>query len=147
MISVMIWIAGWRGYRSAAANAGSAVVRVVAEVGSGMSGARRRGAAAAGRSVGGHGGRASGSVGWMNTELVEAALSAHGRWLVVLDCGEVTDDVVGVLTWFCARLFGRRSARNRAIKAVGCAQRNIGPKLVGAIGQDGPHEQAATPDG
>jgi putative resolvase len=24
-------------------------------------------------------------LGWMNTELVEAALSAHGRWLVVLD--------------------------------------------------------------
>jgi hypothetical protein len=28
----------------------------------------------------------------MNTELVEAALSAHGRRLVVLDSGEVTDD-------------------------------------------------------
>lgn len=53
-------------------------------------------------------------LGRMNTELVEAALSAHGRRLVVLDCGELTDDlvrdVVEVLTWLCARLYGRRSA-------------------------------------
>jgi putative resolvase len=71
----------------------------------------------------------------------QAALSAHGRRLVVLDAGEVTDDLVRdmveVLTGFCARLYGRRSARNRAIKAVGCAQRNIGSKLVGAAVQDG----------
>jgi putative resolvase len=61
----------------------------------------------------------------MNTELVEAALSAHGRRLVVLDSGEVTDDLVrdmvAVLTWFCARLYGRGSAGNRAINALGCA--------------------------
>lgn len=48
-------------------------------------------------------------MGRMNTELVEAALSAHGRWLVVLDSGEVTVDLVGdmveVLTWLCARLY------------------------------------------
>jgi len=35
-----------------------------------------------------------------------------------------------VLTSFCARLYGRRSARNRALKAVGCAQRDIGPAAV-----------------
>jgi putative resolvase len=74
---------------------------------------------------------------------VEAALSVHGRALVVLDSGEVTDDLVRdmveVLTSFCARLYGRRSARNRAIKAVGCAQRNIGPKLVGAASEDERH--------
>ena len=33
--------------------------------------------------------------GRMNTELVEAALAAHGRRLVVLDDGEVADDLVG----------------------------------------------------
>jgi putative resolvase len=81
----------------------------------------------------------------MNTELVEAALSAHGRRLVVLDGGEVTDDLVRdmveVLTSFCARLYGRGSARNRAIKAVGCARRDVGPgAFVGADGQDGGHE-------
>jgi putative resolvase len=70
----------------------------------------------------------------MNTELVEAALSAHDRRLVVLDDSEVNGDVVGdmveVLTWFCARLYGRRSARNRALKALGCAQQDIGPRAV-----------------
>ena len=57
----------------------------------------------------------------MNTELVEAAMSAHGRDLVVLDDGEVEDDLVRdmveVLTSFCARLYGRRGARNRALRA------------------------------
>jgi putative resolvase len=61
-------------------------------------------------------------LGRMNTELVESALSAHGRRLVVLDAGEVDDDLVRnmveVLTSFCARLYGRRSARNRARKPV-----------------------------
>jgi putative resolvase len=64
-------------------------------------------------------------LGRMNTELVEAALSAAGRRLVVLDSGEVDDDLVGdmveVLTSFCARLYGRRSARNRARKALEAA--------------------------
>jgi putative resolvase len=73
-------------------------------------------------------------LGRMNTELVESALCAHGRRLVVGDGGEVDDDLVRdmveVLTSFCARLYGRRSARNRALKAVGCAQRDIGPKAV-----------------
>ena len=73
-------------------------------------------------------------LGRVNTELVEAALSAHNRRLVVLDDSEVTGDLVGdmveVLTWFCARLYGRRSARNRALKALGCAQQDIGPQVV-----------------
>jgi putative resolvase len=70
----------------------------------------------------------------MNAELVEAARSAHGRRLVVLDDGEVDDDLVGdmleVLTSFCARLYGRRSARNWAQKALRCAERNVGPKAL-----------------
>lgn len=77
----------------------------------------------------------------MNTGLVESALSAHGRRLVVLDDGEVAGglvrDMVEVLTGFCARLYRRRSARNRALKAPGCARRDIGPQAaVGAGGQD-----------
>jgi putative resolvase len=70
----------------------------------------------------------------MNAELVEAALSAHGRRLVVLDDGEVDDDLVldmlDVLTSYCARLYGRRSARNRAQKALRCAERGVGPKAL-----------------
>jgi putative resolvase len=69
-------------------------------------------------------------LGRMNTELVEAALSAHGRRLVVLDPDEVDDDLVRdvteVLTSFCARLYGRRSARNRAEKAQRGAARDAG---------------------
>jgi putative resolvase len=118
-----------------AAQAGGQVVRVEAEIGSGMNGSRskvRRLLAdpAVTTVVVEHRDR----LGRMNTELVEAALSAHGRRLVVLDDGEVDDDLVRdmveVLTSFCARLYGRRSARNRALKAVGCAQRDIGPQAV-----------------
>ncbi len=73
-------------------------------------------------------------LGRMNTELVEAALAAAGRRLVVLDEGEVTDDLardmVEVLTSFCARLYGRRSARNRAEKALRCAERDVGPMAL-----------------
>lgn len=53
---------------------------------------------------------------------MEAALGASGRRLVVADPGEMKDDLVRdmveVLTSFCARLYGRRSARNRAKKAL-----------------------------
>ncbi len=118
-----------------AAKAGLPVVRAEAEVGSGMNGSRakvRRLLAdpAVTVVVVEHRDR----LGRMNTELVEAALSAYGRRLVVLDDAEVTDDLVRdmveVLTSFCARLYGRRSARNRALKALGCAQQNIGPQAV-----------------
>lgn len=65
-------------------------------------------------------------LGRMNVELVEAALSTAGRRLVVLDDGEVEDDLVRdmveVLTSFCARVYGRRSARNRAQKALEAAE-------------------------
>ena len=118
------------------------MVRVETEVGSGMNGGRRKvrrllADPRVATVVVEHRDR----LGRMNTELVEAALSAHGRRLVVLDSGEVTDDLVRdtveVLTSFCARLYGRRSARNRAIKAVGCAQRDVGPAaFVGGVGQD-----------
>lgn len=53
------------------------------------------------------------------SEYLEAALAATGRRLIVVDSSEVNDDLVqdmiAVLTSFCARLCGRGSARNRAI--------------------------------
>lgn len=118
-----------------AAKAGTRVVLVESEVGSGMNGARpkvRRLLADPRVSVVvvEHRDR----LGRMNTELVEAALAAAGRCLVVLDEGEVTDDLVRdmleVLTSFCARLYGRRSARNRAEKALRCAERDVGPTAL-----------------
>jgi putative resolvase len=55
-------------------------------------------------------------------EYVEALLAAQGRRLIVVDHAEVKDDLVQdmieVLTSFCARLYGRRSAKNRAEKAM-----------------------------
>ena len=94
-----------------AAKAGQPVVRVEAEVGSGMNGARsklRRLLADPEVTVlvVEHRDR----LARMNAELVEATLSAHGRRLVVLDGGEVTDDLVRdmveVLPSFCARRYG-----------------------------------------
>jgi putative resolvase len=127
-------LTGW------AARAGHRVVRVEAEVGSGMNGSRpkmRRLLAdpKVTTMVVEHRDR----VGRKNVELAEAALSAAGRRLVVLDPGEVDDDLVrdmtGVLTSFCARPYGRRSARNRAEKALRCAGRDAGPKVVPSRGE------------
>jgi putative resolvase len=118
-----------------AANAGQRVVRVEAEVGSGMNGTRAK----VGRLLADplvttvvveHRDR----LGRMNTEMVEAALSAHGRRLVVIDDAEMDDDLVRdmteVLTSFCARLYGRRSARHRAEKALRCAAHDVGPMAL-----------------
>jgi putative resolvase len=59
-------------------------------------------------------------------EHLDAALAAHGRRLIVADPGETTDDLVRdmieVLTSMCARLYGRRGARNRAMRAVTAAK-------------------------
>jgi putative resolvase len=35
-------------------------------------------------------------------------------------------DMIEVLTSFCARLYGRRGARNRALRAVTCAKQPPG---------------------
>jgi predicted site-specific integrase-resolvase len=59
-------------------------------------------------------------------EYVEAALAAQGRKLVIADSLELKDDLVQdmieVLTSFCARLYGKRSAKNRAKKAMDTIQ-------------------------
>ena len=58
-------------------------------------------------------------------EYIEAALAAGGRKLVVVDQAERKDDLaqdmVDVLTAFCARLYGRRAAKDRAAKALAAA--------------------------
>ncbi|MFD8215508.1 IS607 family transposase [Streptomyces sp. NPDC059697] len=109
-----------------AAKAGHTVVRIESEIASGMNGGRTKARRLLADPkvtivVVEHRDR----LGRMNTELVEAALEAAGRRLVVLDDGEVEDDLVRdmveVLTSFCARLYGRRSAKNRAKKALKAA--------------------------
>jgi putative resolvase len=56
------------------------------------------------------------------SEYVESCLHAQGRQLVVIEQAELKDDLVQdmieVLTSFCARLYGRRSAANKAKKAI-----------------------------
>ena len=109
-----------------AAKAGHRVVRIESEIASGMNGSRAKARRLladpeVATVVVEHRDR----LGRMNVELVEAALAATGRRLVVLDGGEVEDDLVRdmaeVLTSFCARLYGRRSAKNRAKKALEAA--------------------------
>jgi putative resolvase len=55
-------------------------------------------------------------------EYVESALKSQGRKLIVVNESELKDDLVQdmieVLTSFCARLYGRRSAKNKAKKAL-----------------------------
>jgi putative resolvase len=40
---------------------------------------------------------------------------------------DLVRDMTEVLTWFCARLYGRRGARNRAEKALRCVEHDMGP--------------------
>jgi putative resolvase len=68
-------------------------------------------------------------------EHLRAALAAHGRRIVVVGAGEATDDVVRdiveVLTSMCARRYGRRGARNRALRAVAAANQTEPAARVG----------------
>ncbi|MEU3988717.1 IS607 family transposase [Streptomyces platensis] len=110
-----------------AAKAGHRVVRVEAEIASGMNGCRSKARRLlADSQVTTVVVERKDRLGRMNVELVEAVLSATGRRLLVLDDGEVEDDLVRdmveVLTSFCARLYGRRSAKNRARKALEAAE-------------------------
>ena len=61
----------------------------------------------------------------MNAGLIESALNAQGRKLIVVDDTELDDDLVRdmteVLTSFCVRLYGRGAVRSKveaALKAV-----------------------------
>ena len=58
-------------------------------------------------------------------EYLQMSLAASGRTLLVMDEAEIDDDLVkdmiDVLTSFCARLYGKRSAKNRAQKAFKAA--------------------------
>jgi putative resolvase len=64
-----------------------------------------------------------------------AALPAQGRRIVVVDAGEVDDDLIRdmtrVLTLFCARFYRCLRVRNRAVRALGCARGVVGPAVAG----------------
>ena len=107
-----------------AAERGFTVVDVVGEVGSGLNGKRKKllrllSDARIGVVVVEHRDRFA----RFGSEYLEAALNASGRELVVIDEAEMNDDLVqdmiAILTSFCARLYGRRAARDRAIRIEG----------------------------
>jgi predicted site-specific integrase-resolvase len=58
-------------------------------------------------------------------EYVEAALAAQGRTLMVIEPDEMKDDIVRdlheVIVSLCALLYGKRSAKNRARRAIEAA--------------------------
>lgn len=96
---------------------------VVTEVGSGMNGARKKlnkllADPTVGTIIVEHRDRFA----RMNMSLVESALQAQGRRVIVVDDTELNDDLVRdmteVLTSFCARLYGKRAAKRRAEKAL-----------------------------
>jgi putative resolvase len=105
---------------------GLAVGRVVAEIGSGMNGHRRKltkllSDPAVTVIVVEHRDRLT----RFGFEDLAVALCATGRRIVVLDESETVDglvrDVTEVLTSLCARLYGRRSVSRRAAEAVAVA--------------------------
>ncbi|MCX5367306.1 IS607 family transposase [Streptomyces sp. NBC_00124] len=111
---------------SGANGLGLAVAEVVTEVGSGLNGRRRKlhrllSDPQTAVIVVEHRDR----LARFGVEHLEAALSASGRRLVVLDPTESADDLVcditEVLTCMCARLYGRRAAKDRAARAVAVA--------------------------
>ncbi len=106
---------------------GLSVDEVVTEVGSGLSAKRPRLARLlADREVASIIVEHRDRLARFGVEHLGAALSAQGRAILVVGEGEVKDDLVRdmteVLTWFFARLYGRRGARNRALRAITIAK-------------------------
>lgn len=70
-------------------------------------------------------------------ELIAASLASAGRSLVVMNDSEFKDDLiqdfVDVTTCLCARIYGRRSSRNRAQRALEAAAK--------AAPDDAPNEE------
>lgn len=102
---------------------GMSIGRVVTEVGSALNGKRRKFLSllkdpSAGTIVVEHRDRFA----RFGVEYIGAALSAQNRILLVVEEAELEDDLVrdmtGIVTSFCARLYGRRSAKNKAAAAM-----------------------------
>lgn len=106
-----------------AINMGESNPDMVMEVGSGMNGERRKlNAILSDPSVSTIIVEHRDRFARMNMGLVESALKANGRRIIVVDESELDDDLVRdmteVLTSFCARMYGRRSARNKAKRGM-----------------------------
>jgi len=109
--------------RDLAAAQGLHVVQEVQEVGSGLNGHRKKlmrllENPSASVLVAEHRDR----LVRFGSEYIECALKAAGRRIVIANGTEMKDDLVqdmiDVLTSFCARLYGKRAARNKAKRAL-----------------------------
>ncbi|WP_127504958.1 recombinase family protein [Actinoplanes solisilvae] len=62
---------------------------------------------------------------WFAAVGVQAIRSAQGRRVLVVDPAEVdgylVGDVTEIVTWWCARRYGRQASTNRARRAVEAA--------------------------
>jgi len=121
-------VMGWAGERQLA------VDQIVTEVGSGLDGRRPKLArlladAQVGTIVVEHRDR----LARFGVQHLQAALAAQDRRVLIANDAEASDaeatddlvrDMIEVLTRFCARLYGRRGARNRALRALTAAKRS-----------------------
>jgi putative resolvase len=110
----------------AAAN-GTHIARYVREIGSGLNDNRRElGALLADPAVAQIVVERRDRLARFGVAQLEQALAASTRSILVIDPGEVEDDrvqdMVDLMTCFSARLYGRRSARNRAQRALAALQ-------------------------
>lgn len=115
--------------RAFAAGRGLPEVEIVNEIGSGLNGKRSRllrvlGDPKVQRIVVEHRDR----LARFGVEYLEAALGAQGRELLVVEAGEqkldLVQDFIDVVTSMCARIYGRRAAKNRARRALEAAGAN-----------------------
>ena len=62
-------------------------------------------------------------------EYIEAALKAQGRDVVFAEEGEhkldIVQDFIDIVTSMCARIYGRRAAKNRAKRAIAAAAEEV----------------------
>lgn len=106
-----------------AINMGASDIEVVSEIGSGMNDKRRKlNQVLADPTVGTIIVEHRDRLACMNAGLIESALEASGRRLIVVDDTDLDDDLARdmteVLTSFCARMYGRKSAAHRAQRAL-----------------------------
>lgn len=107
-------------------NLGQTNPEVICEVGSGMNGTRKKlNKILSDPSVGLIIVEHSERLARLNLQLIQSSLEANGRKIIVIDDSEFDNDLVQEITEFmtsvCARLYGKRSAKNRAEHAMKAA--------------------------
>lgn len=109
------------------ANMGENKPEVICEIGSGINGTRSKiNKILADPTIGTIVVEHSDRLAQMNAQLVKSALKATNRRLIVIDNTELEDDLVQEVTEFmtsaCARMYGRRAAKTKALAAMKAAE-------------------------